>query len=183
MFSGDRRNGIEYFFLPFLLMLQILLQRFQLFFLRLPGDFRCFSKKSGFFFRRRHVCCFSDSTLDRNATNLVLFRLFSRLTLRFHGLQSFLTSDFLGLFFRLQCFQTFPLCLFTDFRSTLFCFQGFLVLRLDLQLTFSRLFFPALFFLHIFLKSFDNGLFCRTDLLFVRSRRHAAPCSRSTRHL
>ena len=115
--------------------------------------------------------------------NLVFFRLFSCLTLRFHGLQSFLTSDFFGLFFRLQRFQTFPLCLFTDFRSTLLCFQGFLVLRLDLQLTFSRFFFPALLFLHIFLQTLDNGLFCRTDLLFVRSRRHAAPCSRSTRHL
>ena len=183
MFSGDRRNGIEYFFLPFLLVLQILLQRFQLFFLRLPGDFRCFSKKSGFFFRRRHVCCFSDSALDRNATNLVLFRLFSCLALRFHGLQSFLTSDFFGLFFRLQCFQTFPLCLFTDFRSTFLCFQGFLVLRLDLQLTFSRFFFPALLFLHIFLQTLDNGLLCRTDLLFVRSMRYTASCSRSIRQL
>lgn len=57
------------------------------------------------------------------------------------------------------------------------------MLRLDLQLTFSRLFFPALFFLHIFLKSFDNGLFCRTDLLFVRSRSYTASCSRSTRQL
>ena len=57
------------------------------------------------------------------------------------------------------------------------------MLRLDLQLTFSRFFFPALLFLHIFLQTLDNGLLCRTDLLFVRSRRYTASCSRSIRQL